>query len=269
LVNNRRGWGFVDDTLTTVQFKQKPGKGSKGKPDQDVIATLVNFAAHPVIIGSQNQELATDFVGSLERTVEDEHGGTAIYFNGAVGDASPARPDAATDKDSADKYGSLIAAEASDAIDAAQPVPPHLSVESTTVTIPQDNASFDFAYALGYFDGYYDYENLTTANLPELGEVEVPASITTPVTRVTMGRAEAALQSVTVPGEAVTRLGLDIREEIGGRNQALLGLTQNAIGYIIPTDEWKDTPDGDYYEETVSFGKQAAPVYKQARNRLY
>jgi hypothetical protein len=71
------------------------------------------------------------------------------------------------------------------------------------------------------------------------------------------------LRGVAVPGEAVTRLGLPLKEALGSPYRLFLGLTYDTLGYLIPADEWMNAP-GDNYEESVSLGRQAGPTVSAA-----
>jgi hypothetical protein len=72
-----------------------------------------------------------------------------------------------------------------------------------------------------------------------------------------------SLRGVTVPGEAVTRLGLPLKDALGSPYRLFLGLTYDTLGYLIPGDEWMSAPGGSY-EESVSLGRQAGPTVQTA-----
>jgi len=52
-----------------------------GKP----IAALVNWSDHPETLGGKNTEITADYPHWLCRFVEERLGGTAVFFNGAIG----------------------------------------------------------------------------------------------------------------------------------------------------------------------------------------
>jgi hypothetical protein len=83
----------------------------------------------------------------------------------------------------------------------------------------------------------------------------------------TGSRNGSLLRGVTVPGEAVTRLGLPLKEALGSPYRLFLGLTYDTLGYLIPADEWMNAP-GDNYEESVSLGRQAGPTVSAALMEL-
>ena len=54
-------------------------------PDGDPIVTLVNYATHPEVLGSDAGILSPDLVGPLCERLESTAGGTALFVNGAQG----------------------------------------------------------------------------------------------------------------------------------------------------------------------------------------
>jgi hypothetical protein len=70
----------VDHTLGVVAID-----GADGKP----IATLVNFACHPVVLGPENLEISADYPGAMMAKVESAIGGQAMFVQGAAGDINP------------------------------------------------------------------------------------------------------------------------------------------------------------------------------------
>ena len=70
----------VDHTLGVIAID-----GADGKP----IATLVNFACHPVVLGPENLEISADYPGAMMAKVESAIGGQAMFVQGAAGDINP------------------------------------------------------------------------------------------------------------------------------------------------------------------------------------
>jgi len=66
-----------DHTLCVLQaVSKKTGR---------TIGTLVNWANHPEVLGSQNRRLSSDFCWALYERLEDLLGGVAVFWNGAIG----------------------------------------------------------------------------------------------------------------------------------------------------------------------------------------
>jgi neutral ceramidase len=77
------GWNreaFVDEEVPTIRIDGLDGKA---------VATIVGFGCHPVCVGPEVEESATDFVGPLRRTVETIRGGLCLYLQGAAGNVLP------------------------------------------------------------------------------------------------------------------------------------------------------------------------------------
>ena len=58
---------------------------------RDIIATLINFTGHPVILGADNTLISGEYPGQAEQTVEDVLGGVALFTQGACGDVTMER----------------------------------------------------------------------------------------------------------------------------------------------------------------------------------
>lgn len=56
-----------------------------------VMATLVNYACHPVSLGGGNKLLSPDYIGPMRRVIEQNLGGICVFFQGAAGDTNPRR----------------------------------------------------------------------------------------------------------------------------------------------------------------------------------
>ena len=72
----------VDPTVLVLRIDD-----SQGKP----LALLVNYACHPVVMGSDNLQYSADFVGTMASTVEAafDHAPLCFYLQGGDGDINP------------------------------------------------------------------------------------------------------------------------------------------------------------------------------------
>jgi len=52
------------------------------------VAVIVNFTAHPTMIGAEVLKFSPDYAGAVKETVEKEFGGQAVFMQGAAGDMS-------------------------------------------------------------------------------------------------------------------------------------------------------------------------------------
>jgi hypothetical protein len=72
--------GAVDHSVQVVQVFTKTG---------GLLATLVNYACHPVVMGPQNRYASADWVGAMRRYVEAETGALCLFIQGATGNVNP------------------------------------------------------------------------------------------------------------------------------------------------------------------------------------
>ena len=70
----------VDRAVGVVAFDTLAG---------EPIATLINLAIHPVVLGPDNLRYSADFPGAMMAWVEREIGGHAMFLQGAAGDINP------------------------------------------------------------------------------------------------------------------------------------------------------------------------------------
>lgn len=240
--NNRRSWGYTDDDMTVLDAFDL---------DQQRIGTVVVFAAHPVILGEGNKQISCDYPGYMVQALEAAHGAPVALFNGTLGDATPKVPDGmyADDFARAEAYGELLADIAADIAGASEPIAePTLTWAHAEWEQTVDNALFSLASLLGILK--YDFQMMG------LGQ-----KVTTQTTYFRLG---ASVQGLAFPGEPLTRLGLDIKTAMKAPHKLILGNTGDALGYFIPSDEWKIGKNDDY-EETVSLGMSAGD---NARNNM-
>jgi hypothetical protein len=73
----------ADDTVLVGRVCDMSGK---------IMATIVNYACHPVSLGGANKLLSPDYVGAMRELVQKETGGAlCMFLHGASGDLTPRR----------------------------------------------------------------------------------------------------------------------------------------------------------------------------------
>src|SRR5581483_624603 len=58
-------------------------------PAGETIATIVNYACHPTIMGPPNRLITPDYPGAMKRVVEQAVGGRCLFLQGAAGNQGP------------------------------------------------------------------------------------------------------------------------------------------------------------------------------------
>ena len=111
----------------------------------EVIATLVNYAVHPEVLGSNVGICSPDLVWPLTERIEEKVGGVALFMNGAQGgmvtadNRQPGAEDMRTWEECL-RIGQRLADEALRIIDTAdQPTEAHLKVHARQVAFPVDS----------------------------------------------------------------------------------------------------------------------------------
>lgn len=99
----RCGLAFNRDAVDVASGRDVCGLNTVEKADDTVLigrvtdsaghilATLVNYACHPVSLGGGNRLLSPDYVGPMRHVIEEQAGGICVFFQGAAGDMTPRR----------------------------------------------------------------------------------------------------------------------------------------------------------------------------------
>lgn len=215
---------------------------TKGRP----FATLVNYACHPEVIGSEQGILSPDFVGPLYDRIEQRGGGTGIFMNSALGGMVTADCRGSDGKDirtwqECIRIGHLLADE-SLRIVAYAPIRknPGLFCGCTTIEFPIENELLRAIVKLSPL-GF------------ELGE---KGRIATQINVINLGDA----QILTVPGEALPNIGYYLKRKMHGRHNLLFGLTNDAFGYILTRVDWNSFDRYDYITRTC-LGEMTGQIF--------
>lgn len=216
--------------------------GDDGKP----FATLVNYAVHPEVLGPGRGILAPDLVGPLHDRIAEKGGGMAIFMNGAQGGMVTADCRGPDGKDiqtweECVRIGSLLADEALRIVSGA-PVQenPKVWCGSTPMTLPMDNVLFQQIVKLSPLGYKLNDDN----------------SVTTQFNVVNVGTA----QMITIPGEALPNIGYYLKRHMYGTSNFLLGLTNDAFGYLMTKEDFNSFERYDYICRT-SLGEHAADIF--------
>jgi hypothetical protein len=223
-------------------------------PTGGAIATLVNYAVHPEVLGNSVGVLSPDLVGPLCETVEAQAGGTALFMNGAQGGMITAdNRDLDRPKDPLRAYwndsrswdeclriGRLMASEALRLVkDAPEQSDPTLFCGSIRVRFPVDS------------DAMWGVVLHSPLKYPHNDDRSVEAR----VNLMNLGDA----QILTVPGEALPNIGFYLKRKMRGRHNLLFGLTNDAFGYILTKVDFQSFPRYEYVSRT-SLGEMTGEI---------
>jgi hypothetical protein len=228
---------LYDPRCDVIQFLDSEGK---------YLATFVNYACHPEVIGAGQGILSPDFVGPLYDRIEQRGGGIGIFVNSALGGMVTADcrgPDGRDMRtwDECIRIGNLLADEALRIVaDAPIEKEPKLFCGNTSVEFPVENQML-----------------LAIVKMSPLGfELNEKGTIATQVNVVNLGNA----QMLTIPGEALPNIGYYLKRNMHGTHNMLLGLTNDAFGYILTKVDWNSFERYDYISRT-SLGETMGEIF--------
>jgi hypothetical protein len=211
-------------------------------------ATLVNYACHPEVIGPDQGILCPDFVGPLYDRLKERGAGTGVFMNSAQGGMVTADcrgPDGKDVQtwDECIRIGRLLADEAMRIVaDAPAQENPALFCGSTTVEFPVESELLR-----------------AVVKMSPLGLALTPnGGVATQVNVVNLGNA----QMLTIPGEALPNIGYYLKRKMHGEHNLLLGLTNDAFGYILARVDWHSFERYDYITRTC-LGENTGEIFME------
>lgn len=219
----------VDPEATIIAFE---------RPDGSRFATLVHFACHPVVLGSDNRDITADWVGEMYRAVEQETGAPCLFLQGGAGDINPyldKTPLSDGGMDAMRAVGKECATavlRALPTITASEVAQPHLAYREEMVEVgtrwdfqdPEQQKIFRAVYG-GMFDRYFD---------------DLEADLRVPLSVLAIND---NLALAFMPGELFVQFQLDLKSKSPVRDTLLVGYA-NDFHIYFPTI--KDAAAGGY-----------------------
>lgn len=214
------------------------------------IATLVNYAIHPEVLGNDVGILSPDLCGPLYDRIAEQGGGTAVFMNGAQGgmvtadNRIPGQKEDMRIWDECLRIGKLLADEALRIVSAApKQTEAKLHITSKNVKLPVESPIL-----------------LHVLKTSPLGYgADASGSVTTRLNLVNLGDA----QIVTIPGEALPNIGYYLKRKMKGKHNFLFGLTNDAFGYILTKEDFNSFERYAYVTRT-SLGEKTGPILVDA-----
>lgn len=246
--NRRKGNTSYESALTITRIDT-----TVGKP----LAVLVNWTAHPTLMGPEDMMFSGGWPGHLQRTVEAliGEGVTAMYYNGAEGDQSPVpRRDSGGNWERAERYGRELGIIVWREWQKIKPLAlSDYSYHSEEIELPKRIWHADFMKTGGSEYG------LSEDIIAEVVSLMAPTKTFSGSLRL------GDLLVVGIPGEMAAQLGMSIKSQVVAawlspasvRHVVIGGLANEWISYILPADEYNKGS----YEASVSFyGETLAQV---------
>ncbi len=224
-------------------------------PDGKVIGTLVNYAIHPEVLGSDSGIASPDCIGPMCDQIEGRLGGVAMFMNSAQGGmvtadnrdfSQPGDPlkDVTPDTRSWDeclRIGHLMASEAERIISkAAVQESPEVNNLTRRIKFPVESAMMRAIVAGSplKYPHTDDFKISVQVNLVSLGNAQI----------------------LTIPGEALPNIGFYLKRKMKGEHNLLFGLTNDAFGYILTKVDFESF-DRYAYVSRTSLGEMTGEIF--------
>jgi len=217
------------------------------------LATLVNYAVHPEVLGPEAGICSPDLVGPLYNRISEKGGGTGIFMNGAQGGmvtADNRNHDGRSVRTWAEcvRIGNLLADEALRIIASApEQKDPRLFCAAKMISLPVDSPllrAIMRSSPIGYPTNDID-RVMTRLNLVNIGNAQI----------------------LTIPGEALPNIGCYLKRKMRGEHNLLFGLTNDAFGYILTKVDWNSFKIYDYVSRTC-LGEMTGEIYMDEALKL-
>lgn len=232
--HNRRDWGWAQNVSTIVEARGKNGTR---------LGAICQFTAHPTVLGADNLNVSSDWVGYFRSTAEATLGVPVLYFNGPIGDVSPA-PKNGSGFTAAESYGSDLATITLASMANQTEVTGQIYLSTVHFNQTVTNLKFIIAGTLTpLLNNYYQWLplNRTAILFPS---------------QTSYFHFGKVVQGLAFPGESLTRNAEPILEHMKAPFHLFLGLSGDTLGYFVPSDEWEDGRHKGY-EESVSTNRFA------------
>lgn len=220
--------------------------GAAGADKGKAIATMVNYAIHPEVIGSSRGILTPDLCGPMYDRIESKAGGIAIFMNGALGGmvtADNRRPGGkeANDWQECIRIGKLLADQALSIVENAEiQQDPKLYCTTKTIAFPIESELIKMliSQAKMPLNTTEDNKMQTNINLLNIGTAQI----------------------LTIPGEALPNIGYYLKRNMHTKHPFLFGLTNDAFGYLLTKEDYGSFKRYDYVSRT-SLGEMTGEIF--------
>ena len=239
---------------------------------------ITNFGAHPVNLDWENTELSGDFPYYLEKLVTTEKNADYIFIQGAIGGAIYI--DTSIDKGIAvdlsafekmQEYCLITADILFDLAEKGEEVEPILNIRHAQLDFEVDNFIFLLAERAGLCNAKAFKENGKIYLTSEIGYVEIgksikileaPGEVMPEIIYGGFYSADKACNGTEYPYAEIASFFSDTDEVL------VFGLCNDAVGYIVPDNDYSASGDEGHYEETVSTGSKSGTTLSKAFSEL-
>jgi hypothetical protein len=228
----------IDRSVTVMQFKDKSGNS---------IASLTNFACHPTFMDAKFTEVSADYVNGFYKQLNQQWQGVNLFLQGPIGGwVQPVDGEGSFEK--AERRGRELATEAITAVETGDTLKTNaIRFTSKVVKFPVGNEAWKQLSAIGTI------------------KRSIQDSVTTELVWFAIGDAQFA----THPGETAPYYGLETKRLMRTGPRFVLGLSMDALGYILKPTFFEDPaiPHAEYLT-SMSVGKETGPLIMKSLEEL-
>ena len=213
--------------------------------DGKVIGTLVNYAIHPEVLGSEVGIVSPDCIGPMYDQIEQKLGGVAVFMNSAQGGMVTADN---RDRSQPEDIRNAVWPDQRSWTECLRIG--HLMADEAERIIGKGDAQKQPAVANLARRIEFPVESAMMRAIVAASPLKYPHTedfrITVQVNLLTIGNA----QVLTIPGEALPNIGFYLKRKMKGKHNFLFGLTNDAFGYILTKVDYESFERYSYVSRT-------------------
>jgi hypothetical protein len=224
-------------------------------PSGTPLATLWNFAIHGVCYGPSNMKFSGDIMGYACDLIEAGVGGVALFVNADAGDIDPG--DGMCDNAPQFVGSGVMANEVMEVRSSLQTTQSEVQFKAFSQTVEFGLANVNFT--LARFDNCTSGGPLNICTICRILDCTIPLRLNAAwlendpyFTAFSMDVMGETTIVVTIPGEGLYELGLELYQDLAGMNfdrAFLAGYSNNHMGYFATPDQY----DLGGYESQLTF----------------
>lgn len=235
---------------------------------------IANFGAHPINLGWSNTEISGDFPYYIEQAVTSAKNVDFIFVQGAIGGAIHSDmgvqngiSEELSSFEKMKEYSLLVSDILCELAEKGEAVEPILNVKHAQIDFEVNNFVFLLAERAGLCNVKAFKENGKVYLTSEIGYVEIGKNIKIieapgeALPELVYGgfySAEEAFNGTEYPYEGIATC-FDEDDEV-----LVFGLCNDAVGYIVPDNDYSSSGSEGHYEETVSTGSKSGTAFSKA-----
>lgn len=267
--DGRDPW-VIDDKIHLFRFV--PNDTSKKE------IYIANFGAHLIHLEWSNSELSADFPYYIEQAVTSEKNADFIFIQGAIGGAihtdmgvQHGIPEELSSYEKMKEYSLVVADKLYSLAEKGEPVDPILNIRHAQVDFEVNNFIFLLVASSGLCNVTPFKEDGKVYLTTEIGYVEIgknikileaPGEVIPEIVYGGFLTAENSFTGTDYPYEGIATRFEETDDVL------VFGLCNDAVGYIVPDNDYSSSGSEGHYEETVSTGSKSASALSEAFFKL-